>query len=217
MVPSSFEITRPSERVARSKAGEDGVLVERLTSTDRAKILEAAGSLVERERISSVAAYGPKVAGYDGESSNYQIMIVVKDFGERTKYLPSKDPAQSSALLVDETDLLADARRAALGESVIGKLLNVYEPVLNPELLRSAEVEYKKRVTAEELIVLQSDYGVFTPELIVAYGSEDARSAGIKTLNECCRTAYFAKNFYAVEIVAFGTDSADAALAPFRK
>ena len=39
----------------------------------------------------------------------------------------------------------------------------------------------------------------------------------IKTLNECCRTAYFAKNFYAVAIVAFGSDSADAALAPFRK
>jgi len=52
---------------------------------------------------------------------------------------------------------------------------------------------------------------------IVAYGSEDARSAGIKTLDECCRTAYFAKNFYAVEIVAFGSDSADAALAPFRR
>jgi hypothetical protein len=51
---------------------------------------------------------------------------------------------------------------------------------------------------------------------IVAYGSEDARSAGIKTLNECCRTAYFAKNFYAVAIVGFGGDSADAALAQFR-
>jgi len=49
---------------------------------------------------------------------------------------------------------------------------------------------------------------------IVAYGSEDARSAGIKTLDECCRTAYFARNFYAVEIVAFGSDSADVALAP---
>jgi hypothetical protein len=46
---------------------------------------------------------------------------------------------------------------------------------------------------------------------IVAYGSEDARSAGIKTLDECCRTAYFVKNFYAVEIVTFGSDSADAA------
>jgi hypothetical protein len=169
MVSSSLEITRPSGRAARSKSEEDGVPVERLTSTDGAKILEAAGSLIERERISSVAAYGPKVAGYGGESSNYQIMIVVKDYGKRAKYLPSKDPIQSSALVVDETDLLADARRAALGESVIGKLLNVYEPVLNPALLRSAEVEYKKRVTAEELIVLQSDYGVFTPELIVPH------------------------------------------------
>jgi hypothetical protein len=52
---------------------------------------------------------------------------------------------------------------------------------------------------------------------IVAYGSEDARSAGMRTLDECCRTAYFVKNFYAVEIVAFGSDSADVALAPFRK
>jgi hypothetical protein len=52
---------------------------------------------------------------------------------------------------------------------------------------------------------------------IVAYGSEDARSAGVKMLTECCRTAYFAKNFYTVKIVAFGSDSADAALAPFRK
>ena len=52
---------------------------------------------------------------------------------------------------------------------------------------------------------------------IVAYGSEDARSAGIKTLEVCCRTAYFAKNFYTVAVLAFGSDSADVSLAPFRK
>ena len=51
---------------------------------------------------------------------------------------------------------------------------------------------------------------------IVAYGSEDARSAGIKTLDGD-RAAYFAKNFYTVAVVAFGSDSADAALAPFKR
>ena len=52
---------------------------------------------------------------------------------------------------------------------------------------------------------------------IVAYGSEDARSAGIKRLDVCCRTAYLAKNFYTVAVVAFGSDSADVSLAPFKK
>jgi hypothetical protein len=52
---------------------------------------------------------------------------------------------------------------------------------------------------------------------IVAYGSEDARSAGIKAL-DTSRTTYVAKDFYAVAVAASEPGNAvDSALAAFKK
>ena len=51
---------------------------------------------------------------------------------------------------------------------------------------------------------------------IVAFGSQDARSAGIKAL-DTSNTTYFARSFYSVAVVASGSGSADSALAPFKK
>jgi hypothetical protein len=50
---------------------------------------------------------------------------------------------------------------------------------------------------------------------IVVYGSEDARSSAIKSLDERKET-YFAKNFYAIVVVSDQTHSGDSALAPFK-
>ena len=52
---------------------------------------------------------------------------------------------------------------------------------------------------------------------IVAYGSQSARSEGLKTLDNSGNT-YIARNFYAVAVVgSYGNSSADSALAPFSK
>ncbi len=52
---------------------------------------------------------------------------------------------------------------------------------------------------------------------IVAYGSQEARSAGIKSLSDR-NTAYFSRNFYTVAVVASDrSGSWDSALEPFKK
>ena len=57
--------------------------------------------------------------------------------------------------------------KAYLGEFVSGRLLNVYESLLNGELVRKAEVESKKRVLAEEILEIESLYGEFAQDLVI--------------------------------------------------
>ncbi len=147
----------------------DGTMKSRLTAREKSKLRTLAESLVEKEKISSICAYGSKVAGYAREDSDYDMIIVAKDFVESIKYVQNQEPIKSSALIVDETALREDAKQSSLEELVVGRLLNIYEPIVNPEFLRSVEVEYKKRVIAEELIEIQSDYGDFSSNLIIPY------------------------------------------------
>jgi len=141
----------------------------RLTESERDTVSGIASSLVEPSKISALAAYGSKVAGYARADSDYDLIIVSKRFrtGVRYKYVDS--PVEASALIVDEHMLGQDATSSFLGEFVVGRLLNVYEPIVNGELFRSVELQYKKRVLTEALIELASDYGEFVTHLLVPY------------------------------------------------
>jgi tRNA A-37 threonylcarbamoyl transferase component Bud32 len=85
------------------------------------------------------------------------------------KSTQSQGPLQISALVVDESVLREEATRSSSKEFVVGRFLNVYEPIVGAEVLRSVEFEYKKRVIAEELIEIQSEYGSFSSNLILPY------------------------------------------------
>ena len=141
----------------------------RLSERERDTVSGIASSLVEPAKISALAAYGSKVAGYARADSDYDLLIVSKRFrtGVRYKYVDS--PIEASALIVDEHMLDQDATSSFLGEFVVGRLLNVYEPIINGELFRGVELEYKKRVLTEALIELASDYGEFATHLLVPY------------------------------------------------
>lgn len=141
----------------------------RLTSDERDALGKIASTLVEPSTISGLCAYGSKVAGYARPDSDYDLIVVSKRFrgGIRYKYVSA--PAPASALIVDEAMLDQDARSSYLGEFVVGRLLNVYEPISNPGLFRGAEIEYKKRVMTEALLELSSDYGEFGRHVLVPY------------------------------------------------
>ncbi|MDE1853000.1 MAG: hypothetical protein KGI38_04530 [Thaumarchaeota archaeon] len=141
----------------------------RLTEEERGKIGEIAGTLVDPSKITALCAYGSKVAGYARPDSDYDIMIISKRFREGVRYRYVDSPVAASALIVDEEMLNQDARSSYLGEFVVGRLLNVYEPIINSELFHSVEVEYKKRVMVEALLELSSDYGDFGKHLTVPY------------------------------------------------
>jgi tRNA A-37 threonylcarbamoyl transferase component Bud32/predicted nucleotidyltransferase len=125
--------------------------------------------LVPKEKIYSLCAYGSRVAGYEREDSDYDMIIVTKDFKENVPDRTEKQPDKSSPIIVDEATLLDAAKRPEPGEFVIGRFLNVYEPIVNAEFLRSVEIEYKKRGIAEGLIEIQTDYGDFSSNVVIPY------------------------------------------------
>ncbi len=141
----------------------------RLKESERSAISEIASSLVGESKVSGLAAYGSKVAGYARPDSDYDIIVVSKRFREGVRYRYVDSPVAASALVVDEHVLNQDATSSFLGEFVVGRLLNVYEPIANPELFTTVELEYKKRVLIEALLELSSDYGEFGRHLTVPY------------------------------------------------
>ena len=114
-----------------------------------------------------MCAYGSKVAGYARPDSDYDLIVVAKRFREGVRYKYVGDDVAASALIVDEDLIQQDARASSLGEFVVGRFLNVYEPLSNKEFFRGVEKEYKKRVLIEGLLELSSDYGDFCRHLVV--------------------------------------------------
>lgn len=115
----------------------------------------------------AVAAYGSKVAGYARPESDYDILVITKKLRGGIKYQYVDSPVITSALVVEEGLLDSDAVKASLGEFVSGRLLNVYEPLLNGEMIRKAELESKRRVLAEEILELSSQQGEFVQDLLI--------------------------------------------------
>jgi len=140
----------------------------RLEDSER-RTLEEVATTLQGSSVVSVCAYGSKVAGYARPDSDYDILVVAKRYGDGVRYRYVKEPVEASALIVDERMLRHDARNAYLGEFVAGRFLNVYEPILNAELLREVEVDYKARVVTEALFELSSDYGDFNRHVTVPY------------------------------------------------
>jgi tRNA A-37 threonylcarbamoyl transferase component Bud32/predicted nucleotidyltransferase len=142
--------------------------LQRLGDEEKRQLLEVADDVVGDEgRALAVAAYGSKVAGYARPDSDYDLIVVAKKFRGRIRYQYVHSPVASAALVVESELLEKDAVKAYLGEFVSGRLLNVYEPLLNADLIRKAEVESKRRVLAEEILEIESLYGEFSQDLVI--------------------------------------------------
>jgi len=141
----------------------------RLTAEERSTLEGTASSMVSSSSVAGLAAYGSKVAGYARPDSDYDLIIVSKRFREGIRYKYVEKPVAASALIVDEHLLSQDAQSSYLGEFVVGRFLNVYEPITNPELFKGLELEYKRRVMVEALLELSEDYGDFCRHLVVPY------------------------------------------------
>ena len=141
----------------------------RLTDNQRFSLIVLAESLVPKENILSLCAFGPMVSGYGSDISDNDLIIVTKDFTEKAVDVLGPGSIGPTPSIVDGAVLLDAAVRATLDETVIGMFLNVYEPLLNEEFLRIVDTAYKKRIMAEKLIEIQADYGDFSSNLILPY------------------------------------------------
>ena len=143
--------------------------VDRLDEDEKARLIDLARQLVKGGTLTSVTAYGSKVAGYARPDSDYDIIVTAPKFPGRIRYRYIDEPVKASALVVEDGLFQGDARKATLGEFVAGRLLNVHQSILNAEFVRGAEVESKSRVIAEALLETSNQYGEFSQDLEIPF------------------------------------------------
>jgi tRNA A-37 threonylcarbamoyl transferase component Bud32 len=137
-----------------------------LTEEERSDLITMAVSWVPAEDIISMCAWGPKVAGYGTEISSRDLIIVTNNVPDAEQN-PDATRKEPSPIFINEKDLQNEAEGSSSDESVVRRFLNVYEPLVNAGFLQKVEASYKKRILSENLIQLQSDYGDFSPNLII--------------------------------------------------
>ncbi len=112
------------------------------------------------DNVLAVCVYGSHVAGYARPDSDYDVIVVLKNYPAKIGYKYVREPILVSMLAVEKRILYDDAKKSSLGEFVVGRFLNIYEPLSGRELLEEVEVEYKKRVILE---ILSEFNGKFQP------------------------------------------------------
>jgi len=146
-------------------------LVEKKPKYVREEEVEAVEKVIEpileENKAVGICLYGSRIAGYAKPDSDYDVLIVLEDYKPAVRYRYLQGEVPVAALLVDAKALREDAERAKLGEFVVGRLLNIYEPILGAEYLRCIEVTYKKRVILEALRDLASTYGELSTILLI--------------------------------------------------
>lgn len=118
-------------------------------------------------RIIAACIYGSRVAGYGRPDSDIDLLVVLENYPYVVKYMYFRESSTKvSVLAVDREALLRDAQSAFLGEFVVGRLLHIYKPIVNPEFLAMIEQTYKRRVILEEVRNILESTGVLGTEII---------------------------------------------------
>ena len=125
---------------------------------EKEKIIRIINKVVKGLDIEAICMYGSRIAGYANEKSDYDIIVVINNYKNKVRYKYIFDKIEISAIFVDKDSIIRDAKEGNLGEFVIGRLLNPYEVLMNPEFFYKVEIEYKKRIILEQIDRLQIEY-----------------------------------------------------------
>jgi tRNA A-37 threonylcarbamoyl transferase component Bud32/predicted nucleotidyltransferase len=136
-------------------------------SSEHLKIIDnCVNKIAKNNEIVGVCLYGSKIAGYSRPNSDFDIIVVLENYSFIVKYVYLKESKiEVSALLVDRQSLEKDARTAFLGEFVVGRLLHIYDAILNPDLFKRIETIYKKRVIIEEIFDIVRSNNILSTEI----------------------------------------------------
>ncbi len=148
-----------------SGRNSSGAAALRLENQERLKLTDAVNSIIGESKPTAVCVYGSHVAGYARADSDYDVLVVLHSFRPRVTYRYVSKDVEVSALLVDSQSLEKDAKKASLGEFVVGRLLNVYEPLQGGDFFERVEFLFKRRVFVETLQEIANGAGEFASEL----------------------------------------------------
>ena len=125
---------------------------------EKERIIRIINKVVKGLDIEAICMYGSRIAGYANEKSDYDVIVVINNYKNKVRYKYIFDKIEISAIFVDKDSIIRDAKEGNLGEFVIGRLLNPYEVLMNPEFFYKVEIEYKKRIILEQIDRLQIEY-----------------------------------------------------------
>ena len=130
-----------------------------------AEIIRIASKVFDSENIRAFCIYGSQVSGYAKKDSDYDVIVVLDKYRPKIKYKYINGDIDVSALLVDSSSIVSDAKKGTFGEFVAGRFLNPYAALEGEEFLKFVEVSYKTRIITEILGEIVSTYGEFSHHL----------------------------------------------------
>jgi tRNA A-37 threonylcarbamoyl transferase component Bud32/predicted nucleotidyltransferase len=132
------------------------------------RVIDSCAAILEDHPLVAMCLYGSRVSGYARKDSDYDILLVLQDYAERVRYhYHTVGDLQLAVLAVDEAAIEQDAKRGALGDFVVGRLLPPYHPLRNPERVKALELTTKKRFVKEDLDDLIIEYGELSRGLLI--------------------------------------------------
>jgi len=135
---------------------------------DEEKILAICKEVAGNNTIISSCFYGSRVCGYAKKDSDYDVLLILKDYRNGVKYHYKKlNNMQIAILKVDKEAFEQDSEKGLLGDFVTGRLLGPYTAFLNPKYMKKIEIQTKKRVIEEELKNLVLEYEELARGLVI--------------------------------------------------
>jgi len=124
------------------------------------------GEIAGRSSVAGACECGEGV--YSARPESPDLLLIVEDYTDGLRYHTRRIDAQLVTVLAADKSLVElDARKGAMGEFIVERLLTPFRPLRNPDLLRSIEVDTKERILREELAELTLEYGEMARELSV--------------------------------------------------
>jgi tRNA A-37 threonylcarbamoyl transferase component Bud32/predicted nucleotidyltransferase len=124
--------------------------------------------VAEDRKIVSACLYGSRVCGYSRRDSDYDVLLILRDYQEGVRYnYKNRFGTRYAFLVVDKDILEQDSKKGVLGDFVSGRLLSPYVPKINEKYIRSIELQTKKRIIEEELRSLVIQYGELSRGLVI--------------------------------------------------
>lgn len=135
-------------------------------ATIEQSLLKLGMEVAGRSQVAAACECGESV--YSARPQGYGLLVVIEDYADGLRYHTRAINSDRATILAADKSLLdLDARKGAMGEFIVERLLTPYRPLQNGELLRSIEVDAKERILREELGELVLEYGEMARELSI--------------------------------------------------
>ena len=139
-----------------------------MSETQSKEIVKLCEEISRTDQIVGACLCGSRVCGYARDDSDYDALLVLKNYPDGVRYQYKRFENVYLALLVVDRELFElDVTKGALGEFVAGRLLSPYKPLLGGRYLQEMEVLLKEKVAEEELEDLILGYGDLARGLVI--------------------------------------------------